>query len=84
MIKELFYYVGKDNELTDTNIRNETEKTYLRHCRNVWTFDLEGEDVRPRRRGRSTSKERTFSPEEEDVRTQKPTASDVTTHLMLS
>lgn len=62
MIKELFYYVGKDNELTDTNIRNETEKTHLRHCRKVWTFDPEGEDVR----------------------TQKPTASDVKTHLMLS
>lgn len=60
MIKELFYYVGKDNELTDTNIRNETEKTHLRHCRNVWTFSPEEEDVRPRRSGRSTPKERTF------------------------
>lgn len=60
MIKELFYYVGKDNELTDTNIRNETEKTYLRHFRNVWTFSPEEVDVQPRRRGRSTPKERTF------------------------
>lgn len=84
MIKELFYYVGKDNELTDMNIRNETEKTYLRHCRNVWTFSPEEVDVQPRRRGRSTPKKWTFSPEEEDVRTQKPTASDVKTHLMLS
>lgn len=84
MIKELFYYVGKDNELTDTNIRNETEKTHLRHCRNVWTFDPEEVDVRPRRRGRSTPKKRTFNLEGVDVRTQKTTASDVTTHLMLS
>ena len=60
MIKELFYYVGKDNELTDTNIRNETEKTHPRHYRNVWTFDLEGEDVQPRRSGRSAPKKRTF------------------------
>lgn len=34
--------------------------------------------------GRSTPKKRTFSPEEVDVQTQKTTASDVTTHLMLS
>ena len=60
MIKELFYYVGKDNELTDTNIRNETEKTHLRHYRNVWTFNPEEEDVQPRRSGRSDTKNHCF------------------------
>ncbi len=34
--------------------------------------------------GRSTPKKWTFSPEGEDVQTQRPTASDVATHLMLS
>ena len=69
MIKELFHYVGKDNELTDTNIRNETEKTHLRHCRNVWTFSPEEVDVQPRRRGRSTSKEWTFRHKDPLLRT---------------